>query len=145
MILEVPEGTRVELTTMAGAWASVRVAGGQKGWMPVDSLRIGGETREASIGWLRRLTGALRRTGSSSRPEGGGGVSVGVRGLTADEVRSARPDMAGVEALERLAVTGPKARARAGEVGLASRSVPFDRAAAAAVEVARGPGREVSP
>jgi hypothetical protein len=126
------QGTRVEVMELRGRWARVRAPGGVEGWVPSGNVRIGATEDPAAApkdgggpSWLRRLTGWLGRgRGSGSRETDT--VTIGIRGLTADDVRAATPDPGALQGLDSYAASDERARAHAAGVGLLTQDVAYE-------------------
>ncbi len=97
-VASLPENTEVKVLARGGAWTRVE-AGGKAGWVRVFHLRFPATTAtEASSGggFLSGITSAI-----GGRPKGqqAGIQTVGVRGLSPEELKNASPDG---EALKRM-------------------------------------------
>jgi len=92
-----PENTEVKVVKRGGGWTQVE-AGGKAGWVRVFHLRFPAtaSTSESSGGLLSGLSGAL---GGRPKSQQAGIQTVGVRGLSPEELKNASPD---AEALKRM-------------------------------------------
>jgi hypothetical protein len=92
-----PEGAELKVIARSGGWTRVEAAG-KTGWVRAFHLRFPTTTatESSSGGLLSGLTSAL---GGRSRSQAAGIQTVGVRGLSPEELKNANPD---AEALRRL-------------------------------------------
>ena len=101
-----------------GGWYEVQTTSGQRGWLPLLSLRFdkSAQARSSDLGNLLNLGQAAPA----------GGVATGVRGISDEELRSAKgslPD--NVQTLESFAVSPGQARSFAQQGGLHSKTLPY--------------------
>jgi hypothetical protein len=91
------ENTEVKVLQRAGGWTRVE-AGGQAGWVKVFHLRFPATaaTESSGGGFLSGLSSAI---GGRPRTQQAGIQTVGVRGLSPEELKNASPD---AEALKRM-------------------------------------------
>jgi hypothetical protein len=107
----------VDITTRQGAWANVKTASGQTGWVRILNLRTGsGQRGDAGIGAIA----SVFKTGSS-----GNTVSTGVKGLSAEQLQNATPNPAEVARLASLAANPADARSFAKQGKLARQHVDY--------------------
>ncbi len=107
----------VDIQRRQGAWANVKTASGQTGWVRVLNLRTGsGQRGDAGVGALA----SVFKTGSS-----GNTVSTGVKGLSAEQLQNATPDPAEAERLNGFAVKTADARTFAKQGKLADKKVDY--------------------
>lgn len=96
-LASLPENTEVKVLARGGGWTRVE-AGGKAGWVRVFHLRFPATTATESSGggFLSGITSAI-----GGRPKGqqAGIQTVGVRGLSPEELKNASPDG---EALKRM-------------------------------------------
>ena len=91
------ENTEVKVVARGGGWTRVE-SGGKAGWVRVFHLRFPTTaTTESSGGGL--LTGISSAISGRSRTQQAGIQTVGVRGLSPEELKNASPD---TEALRRM-------------------------------------------
>lgn len=97
--------TPLDIQLRQGAWAKVRAQGGQEGWLKVLNLRSAASAGSAGYGrgGLGQLVN-VARTGSS-----GNTVTTGVKGLSAEQIRNARPNAREVQRLNGYAVSAQEA------------------------------------
>lgn len=111
-----PAGSAVDIQKRQGAWAQVRGADGRTGWVKILNLRSGAASGSA-LGGVNQVLN-VARTGSS-----GNTVTTGVKGLSAEQIRNAKPNPQEVERMKSFAVTGAQAQQFARNSKLTSRSV----------------------
>ncbi len=113
--------TRVDVAERRGAWMRVK-ANGTSGWVRLHQVRLGtGPEKTSSEGmkmlWTAGQTGRSGATGIVA--------TTGVRGLSAEDLKTAKPDPKQVEALERYRANDAQAREQARVAGLRERQVAF--------------------
>lgn len=111
--------TRVDITERRGAWMRIK-AGGTGGWVRLHQVRLGtGPEKTSSEGmkmlWTAGQTGRSGATGIVA--------TTGVRGLSAEDLKTAKPDPKQVELLERYRANDTQAREQARAAGLRERKV----------------------
>lgn len=86
----------VEVLTRKGGWVQVKAADGTQGWLKMTSIKYGEASASKSDGGWGSLLNSARggRTASS-----GVTVTTGVRGLSAEELKNAKPSP---EAVKRM-------------------------------------------
>jgi hypothetical protein len=97
-LASLPENTEVKVLARGGGWTRVE-AGGKAGWIRVFHLRFPATaTTESSSGggFLSGITSAI---GGRPKTQQAGIQTVGVRGLSPEELKNASPDG---EALKRM-------------------------------------------
>jgi uncharacterized protein YraI len=113
--------TRVDIAERRGAWMRIK-AGGTSGWVRLHQVRLGtGPEKTSSEGmkmlWTAGQTGRSGATGIVA--------TTGVRGLSAADLKTAKPDPKQVELLERYRANDAQAREQARAAGLRERKVAF--------------------
>lgn len=101
-----------------GGWYEVQTASGQRGWLPLLSLRFdkSAQARSSDLGNLLNL--------GQTTPASG--VATGVRGISDEELRSAKGSLPeNVQSLEGFAASPGQARAFAEQGGLRSQALPY--------------------
>ncbi|MCK5366394.1 MAG: peptidoglycan-binding protein, partial [Gammaproteobacteria bacterium] len=94
------KGTELEVIRRQGAWLEVRVKnGGSEGWVKQSSVRAATEaaaapSKKKSGGFFANLSRGISRLlgGSSDAPRDHGNVTVGIRGLAAEDLAATIPD-----------------------------------------------------
>jgi hypothetical protein len=108
---------KVTLNTRKGAWAAVKTAGGETGWVRLFNLRTGSGQRGAS--GLGNVA-SLFRTGSS-----GNTVSTGVKGLSEEQLKNAKPNPDEAARLNTFMESDADARNFARQAKLATHHVDY--------------------
>ena len=113
-LANLPAGTSVtRLPQRSGPWMQVQTGTGQVGWVHLFELTASNASAPASNG----LTGALR---------GGTTVAtstVGIRGLSKEDIQNAAPNTAAVDRLEQFRVDDAQARRYASERSLHAQAI----------------------
>lgn len=130
-IAQLPAQTPVtRLGERQGAWIQVRNAGGATGWVHMfDVGPAGGAAAPADSGG-NAATGALRgisnlfNKGNSQRPTTVATSTIGIRGLGAEDLAQAQPNMGAVAQMEGLRQSEAQAREFAGQSQWASTNAP---------------------
>jgi uncharacterized protein YgiM (DUF1202 family) len=105
-----------------GGWYQVETAGGQRGWLPLLSLRFAKDAQASRSSNL----GGLLSLGSQAAPASG--VATGVRGISDEQLQSGGSGMsADLQYLESFAAQPGEARSFAQQGGLKSQSLPYAR------------------
>jgi hypothetical protein len=107
-----------------GGWTQVD-AGGQKGWVRVFHLRFPAtaSTSDSGGGLLSGLSGAL---GGRQRSQQAGIQTVGVRGLSPEELKNASPDAEALKRMQSFRSDAPGAERFAREGKLNAVTVDYD-------------------
>jgi hypothetical protein len=107
-----------------GAWMRVTTAAGQTGWLHMFDVgtvaaptSIGG----AAGGLLRGLTSLLNRGNTQTTTTAT--ATVGIRGMSAEDIANAQPNLTALKQAETLRADATQARRFAGEAQLAARAV----------------------
>lgn len=127
------KGTPLEVIRRQGAWLEVRVkSSGSEGWVKNVSVAAVGGTASAprkkkSEGFFANLARGVSRLmgGSPDPPEEQGSVTVGIRGLAAEDLASAIPDPAELDKMESYRADRDKAFRFAGEEQLTAQTVEY--------------------
>jgi hypothetical protein len=127
VVTEATTGSRGTLVELSGRWSRVRLADGAEGWTPTRDLRIGEVSGESTgggaTGWFRSLTSLLAPRRAPRRSSGA--ITVGIRGLQAQDIRDARPDLRAVDALPLFRASDQDARDHARRRQLAARHIEY--------------------
>ncbi|OOG41053.1 SH3 domain-containing protein [Polaromonas sp. A23] len=106
-----------------GAWIQVRTAEGASGWVHMfDVASTTGTVSSAGTGALRGLTSFFNK-GSAQGGTTTATSTVGIRGLGAEDLARAQPDMAAVAQADGLRQDADQARQFAAGAALSSRTV----------------------
>lgn len=127
VIRPLAEKTTVQTVQRRGAWTQVKV-GPDTGWVRMMHLRGGATVVEGErsssggfmSGFTRLLAGDSSRTTTRAQ-----GATLGIRGITEDDLRNAEIDVAAFNKMKGLAVTDGTARAFALQARLSIRSVAY--------------------
>ncbi len=110
-------GEKLDITARKGAWANVKAGNGASGWLRILNLRTGsGQQGEAGVG----AVASLFRTGSS-----GNTVSTGIKGMSEEMLRNARPNAEENRRLDKFKQTEGVARTYAGLEKLGEQQVSY--------------------
>jgi hypothetical protein len=131
------KGTELEVIRRQGAWLEVRVENnGSEGWVKQSSVRATTETASApskkkSGGFFANLSRGISRLlgGSSDAPQDRGNVTVGIRGLTAEDLAATIPDPGEVDKMESFRADRDQAFRFASEEKLTAQSIEYLSAA----------------
>lgn len=112
----IAERARVEILERRGAWLQVQTPGegkGKKGWVRLHQVSIGEGAKGKASGEDLRTLWNVKETGRS----GAGGIvaTTGIRGMSADQLKNAPPNVAALQELERLQVSKEAAQHQAQE------------------------------
>ena len=108
-----------------GAWVRVQTSAGQSGWLHMFDL--GSPAPQSSL--ASSATGALRSLGSlfshagTAAPAPSGTSTVGIRGLQAQDIANAQPNLAALQQAESLRSDAAQARRFASEAHLSAQTV----------------------
>jgi hypothetical protein len=113
--------TRVDVLERRGAWVHIKTAD-KDGWMRLYQVRLGeGEEQKGGSG-----IGALWNIGTTGRSGTQGIVATtGVRGMSADQLKSAKPDPKEFDKLDRYRANDAQAHDLAKAGGLKEKDVAF--------------------
>jgi peptidoglycan hydrolase-like protein with peptidoglycan-binding domain len=133
------KGTELEVIRRQGAWLEVRVKNsGSEGWVKQLSVRATAKAASApskkkSSGFFANLSRGISRLlgGSSDAPQDQGSVTVGIRGLAAEDLATAIPDPGEVEKMEGFRADRDHAFRFASEERLTAQSIEYLSAAGA--------------
>ena len=124
-----------------GAWVEVRTTQGGVGWLHMfdlapasgSAVTAGGTGAGAgtgspaggnvATGTLRGLSNFFNRGSAQPQPNAGGTSTVGIRGLSAEDLSRSQPNMAAVTQAEALRQTGDQARNFAADAQLTAQAV----------------------
>ena len=112
------------LNERQGAWIKVRMADGASGWVHMfDITSASAPSGGAGSGALRSLSSFFNK-GSAQAPSSSVSTStVGIRGLGAEDLANAQPNVAAVAQADANRVNAAQARQFAGSASLNSRQV----------------------
>jgi hypothetical protein len=107
VVSALPANTELEVLKRQGGWMQVKAAAGE-GWLKMTNVKLGAGTQaksgDSGVGSLAKLalTGRSGNTGVTA--------TTGVRGLSAEELKNAKPDPEAVKQLDSY--TGNKGQAQ---------------------------------
>lgn len=118
------ENTEVKVIQRAGGWTRVE-SGGKSGWVRVFHLRFPATTTTDSSGggFLSGLSSAI---GGKPRTQQAGIQTVGVRGLSPEELKNASPDAEALKRMQSYRADKPAAERFAREGKLADVKVDYN-------------------
>ena len=113
LVQTLPANTRVDVLRRVGGWYEVKTAAGASGWTRMWLLRF---SSQAGGGDALKQNVAVLQSGRSSSTYTT--ATTGVRGLSEEDLKNAKPNPEAVKALEPLAVTPEDATKFAKKGGL---------------------------
>ncbi len=118
---QLPANTKVDILERRGGWLKI-TAQGKTGWAKLHQVRtgVGPEGRSSGEGLA-----ILKNVGQTGRSGSQGIVATtGIRGMSAEELKNAKPDPAAVKKVDGYSVTASQARDYAKAAGLKEKNVP---------------------
>lgn len=111
-----------------GAWVEVRTAQGGTGWVHMFDLTPAAGAGAANSGSGNAATGALRGLSnlfnrSPAQASSGGTSTVGIRGLSAEDLSRSQPNLNAVVQAEALRLSADQARTFAADAKLVTQAV----------------------
>ena len=124
VLSSLPDNTAVKVLSRSGGWTQVE-SGGSKGWVRVFHLKFPAAVESSSSGGggLSGLTSALGF--GKSRQERANIASVGIRGLSEEELKNANPDPEALKKLMSFRADKAGAERFAREAKLVAQNVPY--------------------
>jgi hypothetical protein len=118
-----PANTAVEILKRQGGWLQVKSADGSSGWLKMTSVKLdsGGTTKAGSTGLVEAFKAA--QTGRSGNT--GVTVATGVRGLSPEDLKNAKPNPDEVKKLDSYAANKSQAASFASKAKLSSQQVDY--------------------
>ena len=119
---QLPSNTRVDILERRGGWLRIS-AQGKTGWARLHQVRAGEGPEAKKSGEGLAMLKSVGKTGRS----GSQGIvaTTGIRGLSAEELKSAKPNPKAVESMEASRASDTTARDFARSAGLKEKDVPF--------------------
>jgi len=114
------------LTARQGAWIQVKTANGTTGWVHMFDVGTSSAPSAAgntASGALRGLTNFFNRGSAQGGATTTATSTVGIRGLGAEDIANAQPDLAALSHAEGMRVDATQARRFAAEAPLTARAV----------------------
>jgi hypothetical protein len=119
---KLPSNTKVDILERRGGWLRIS-AMGITGWARLHQVRAGeGPEAKNTGGGLTALKNVSQTGRSGSQ---GIVATTGIRGLSAEELKSAKPNPKAVESMEANRASDSSARDFARSAGLKEKDVPF--------------------
>ena len=119
---QLPANTTVNILERHGGWLRIS-AKGKTGWARLHQVRAGeGPEAKSTGGGLTALKNVSQTGRSGSQ---GIVATTGIRGLSAEELKSAKPNPKGVESMETHRASDNSARDFARSAGLKEKDIPF--------------------
>jgi hypothetical protein len=119
---KLPSNTAVDVLERRGGWLRIS-AQGKSGWARLHQVRAGeGPEAKNTGGGLTALKNVSQTGRSGSQ---GIVATTGIRGLSAEELKSAKPNPKAVESMEASRASDTTARDFARSAGLKEKDVPF--------------------
>lgn len=117
---QLPANTAVDILERQGGWMRIS-AKGKTGWAKLHQVRMGEGPGTKTSGGLA----VLKNVGQTGRSGSQGIVATtGIRGMSAEELKNAKPDPAAVKKVDAYRVTASQAREYAKAAGLKEIAVP---------------------
>ncbi len=107
-----------------GAWIKVRMADGATGWVHMfDITSASAQSGSTGAGALRSLSSFFNKGSAQSSGSTVATSTIGIRGLGAEDLASAQPNLAAVAQADANRANAAQARQFAGNASLSSRQV----------------------
>ena len=118
------ENTEVKVLARGGGWTRVDAGGGKTGWVSAFHLRFPATTgTDSGGGFLSGISGAISGKPRSTQA---GIQTVGVRGLSQEELKNASPDGEALKRMQSFRADRPAAERFAREGKLAETQVDYN-------------------
>jgi hypothetical protein len=121
LVTQLSGNTRVDILERRGAWIRVS-ADTHNGWVRMHQVRLGEGPEKKSGSGLTALW-SVGQTGRSGTE--GIVATTGIRGMSAEELKKASPDPAGVRRMDQFRANPEAARGHAAAAGLKEKDVAF--------------------
>jgi hypothetical protein len=118
--------TLTRLPARQGPWVQVKAASGQTGWVHMFDMGSPGTTSamaNTAQGALRGLTNLFNRGSAQSASAGSPTSTVGIRGLGAEDIANAQPNLAALAQADTMRMDAAQAKRFAAEAPLTARTV----------------------
>lgn len=119
---QLPANARVDILERRGGW--MRISGqGKTGWAQLSQVRTGEGLQGTKSGETLAMLKNIGQTGRS----GSQGIvaTTGIRGLSAEDIQTAKPNPKAVESMNASQASDSTARQFAHSAGLKAKDVPF--------------------
>lgn len=110
-------GSTVSMLKREGAWMQVKTSDGKTGWVKLLNIRSGSTTQSNNFSGIGSLA-KVAKTGSS-----GNTVTTGVKGLSEEGIKNAKPDPKELAKLEQLGISKAEAQRYATQEHLKAQKV----------------------
>jgi len=137
-VARLPRQTRVTIIKRQGAWTKIHMTDGRRGWLRMLDLDFGENAKKGDSGLGALLN--VARTGSSGMT-----VATGVRGLSEEDLKSARPNPAALKQLDRYTVSAAQARRFARHARLHTQNIHYLAAPSSETGNASEPADNAAP
>ncbi|HCA27528.1 MAG TPA: hypothetical protein DEP05_07820 [Betaproteobacteria bacterium] len=137
-VARLPRQTRVTVIKRQGAWTKVHTTDDRRGWLRMLDLDFGENAKKGDSGLGALLN--VARTGSSGMT-----VATGVRGLSEEDLTSARPNPAALKQLDRYTVSAAQARRFARRARLQTQNIHYLAAPSGETGNASAPADSAAP
>ena len=117
---QLPANTTVDILERRGGWMRISTKG-KSGWAKLHQVRVGAGPEAKKSGGLAVLKNVSQTGRSGSQ---GIVATTGIRGMSAEELKNAKPDPAAVKKVDGYSVTTSQAREYAKAAGLKESNVP---------------------
>ena len=109
-VASLPEGAAVKVVERGGGWTRIDAAG-QQGWVRVFHLRFPAVAQTAAAGSANPLStfGSALGLGSRDTAKGSTVATTGIRGLSPEDLKNARPDNAALAKMQSYRADKPAA------------------------------------
>jgi len=119
---QLPANTRVDILERRGGW--MRISGqGKTGWAQLYQVRTGEGPQGTKSGETLAMLKNIGQTGRSGSQ--GLVATTGIRGLSAEDLKTAKPNPKAVESMNASQASDSVARQFAHSAGLKDKDVPF--------------------
>jgi hypothetical protein len=136
-ITTLPADTPVAVRGRERLWVRVKTLGPDpaEGWLRVTDMRLGegasskassgGAARKGFAGFSRSVTGLFERFGKRTSSRVATTSTIGVRGVSAADLETARPDHKALARIERIEISERETVEFARSAGLSGTDVPY--------------------
>ena len=124
LISRVPKQTKVGIIRRRGGWLKVEVGDHGQGWVRLNQVRVGSSPEQKKSSFLGLST--LWRSMTTGRSSSTGLVATtGIRGISAEDLKGAKPDPAALASLDAFTTSGSDASHHAANGGLVPQKIKY--------------------
>jgi len=124
LVSRVPKQTKVGIIRRRGGWLKVDVGDHGQGWVRLNQVRVGSSPEQKKSSFLGLST--LWRSMTTGRSSSTGLVATtGIRGISAEDLKGAKPDPAALASLDAFAISGSDASSHAANGGLVAQNIKY--------------------